>query len=90
MVDHVVMEEDLRGGERVRAYRLEGLSAGRWVPLGDGAAIGHKRIQPVPPTRLEAVRLEVTRAAAPPRIRRLAAFATGATPPATWNDPGPR
>ncbi len=89
-VDHVIIEEDLRGGERVRAFRLSGLSAGQWTPLGEGTAIGHKRIQPIPPVTLEAVRLEVTDASAPPRIRRLAAFATGVLPPASWNDPGPR
>ena len=90
LVDHVVVEEDLAGGERVRAYRLDGLAEGQWVPLGEGTAIGHKRIQPVPPLRLEAVRLAVTADAAVPRIRRLAAYATGAAPPAAWNDPGPR
>jgi alpha-L-fucosidase len=89
-VDHVVLEEDLAGGERVRAYRLEGRRGGAWVPLGDGIAVGHKRIQPVPPTRVDAIRLGVLRSAAMPRIRRLAAFSTGAAPPATWNDPGPR
>jgi alpha-L-fucosidase len=90
VVDHVVMEEDLAGGERVRDYRLEGLAGGQWIPLGSGTAVGHKRIQPVPPLRLEALRLDVTRSVAPPRVRRLAAFATGAAPPPTWNDPGPR
>jgi len=90
LVDHVVIEEDLAGGERVRAYRLDGLAEGQWVPLGDGTAVGHKRIQPVPPLRLAAVRLTVARSAAAPRVRRLAAFATGAAPPASWNDPGPR
>jgi alpha-L-fucosidase len=89
-IDHVVIEEDLAGGERVREYRLDGLADGRWVPLGEGTAIGHKRIQPIPALRVEAIRLDLTRSAAPPRIRRLAAFSTGATPPATWNDPGPR
>jgi len=89
-VDHVVLEEDLAGGERVRAYRLEGRAGGQWVSLGDGTAIGHKRIQPVPPTAVDAIRLEVTESVASPRIRRLAAFATGAAPPPTWNDPGPR
>jgi alpha-L-fucosidase len=74
----------------VRAYRLEGRRGGAWVPLGDGIAVGHKRIQPVPPTRVDAIRLGVLRSAAMPRIRRLAAFSTGAAPPATWNDPGPR
>ena len=89
-VDHVVIEEDLRGGERVRQFGLEGRAGGAWRSLGEGTAIGHKRIQPVPRTTVDAIRLEVTRAAATPRIRRLAAFATGAAPPPTWNDPGPR
>jgi alpha-L-fucosidase len=90
VVDHVVIEEDLRGGERVRGYRLWGRRDGAWRPLGEGSAVGHKRIQPVPAGQLEAVRLEVTESVAPPRIRRLAAIATGAAPPPTWNDPGPR
>jgi len=90
LVDHVVLEEDLAGGERVREYWLEGLADGQWIPLGTGTAIGHKRIQPIPALRLEAIRLEVTHSAGAPRIRRLAAFATGAAPPPSWNDPGPR
>jgi alpha-L-fucosidase len=89
-VDHVVLEEDLTGGERVRSYRLEGLAGGRWIALGEGSAIGHKRIQPVQPATLEAIRLAVVRSAATPRLRRLAAFATGSAPPATWSEPGPR
>jgi hypothetical protein len=44
------------------------------------------RIQPVEPRTLDAVRLTVTRSAAAPQIRRLAAFATNAAPPKTWND----
>ena len=86
-VDHVVIEEDLRGGERVWAYRLAGLHDGTWRPLGEGTAIGHKRIQPVAPSLFDAVRLEVTRSTATPRIRRLAAFATGSAPPPSWNEP---
>jgi hypothetical protein len=35
---------------------------------------------------VDAVRLNVTRAAAAPQLRRLAVFATGAAPPKTWND----
>jgi alpha-L-fucosidase len=89
-VDHMVIEEDLRGGERVREYRLWGRRGGAWLPLGEGSAIGHKRIQPIASSLLEALRLEVTRSTMTPRIRRLAAFATRAAPPPPWNDPGPR
>ncbi|MGD0485497.1 MAG: alpha-L-fucosidase, partial [Gemmatimonadales bacterium] len=77
-VDHVVLEEDLAGGERVREYRLEGLVNGAWTLLGTGTAIGHKRIHPVGPVTAAAIRLAGARVAAPPMIRRLAAFDTGA------------
>ena len=83
-VDHIVLREDLSGGERVRAYRLEGLVDGAWTLLGTGSAIGHNRIQPVGPITASALRVDCTRSAATPLIRRLAAFDTGAAPPPTW------
>jgi alpha-L-fucosidase len=86
-VDHVVLAEDLSGGERVRAYRLEGLVGGRWTTLGAGSAIGHQRIHPVGPTVVDAVRLAVTACAAEPLIRRIALFDTGVGPPASWAAP---
>ncbi len=89
--DTIVLQEDTTYGERIRAYKLEGLSAGKWTALGEGSAVGHKRIQPVtpavPPARIEAVRLSVTESAAPPVVRSLAAFDTGVAPPADWNAP---
>jgi alpha-L-fucosidase len=85
-IDHVVVQEDIAQGERVRAFVLEGLSGGAWATLGSGTAIGQMRIQPVEPRTVEAVRLTVTQSPLAPRIRKLAVFATGASPPKTWND----
>jgi alpha-L-fucosidase len=86
-VDHVVLAEDIAGGERVRAYRLDGRVGGQWTPLGSGSAIGHKRIQPVGPADVDAVRLVVTGSAAEPLIAQLALFTTGTAPPTTWAEP---
>ncbi len=86
-VDHVIIQEDIGGGERVREYSLEGLSEGKWVPLGGGTAIGQMRIQPVGPSTVETLRLTCARSVGTPSIRKFAAFATGAAPPKTWNDP---
>ncbi len=83
-IDTVVLEEDTAKGERVREYRIEGRANGVWQSLGDGSAIGHKRIQPVEPMTVEAVRLTMTKAAALPGIRTLAVFDTGVAPPADW------
>jgi alpha-L-fucosidase len=86
-IDHVILEEDCSGGQGVRAYRLEARVRGHWQPAGPGTAIGHKRIQPVTPVVVDAVRLVTTKCAAQPAIRRFAVFNTGAKPPSTWDAP---
>jgi alpha-L-fucosidase len=73
-IDHVISTEDIREGERVREYVLEGFAAGAWRQLTEGTAIGHKKIDRFAPVEVSRLRLRVTRAAADPRIQRLAAF----------------
>ena len=84
-VDTVVMEEEIALGERIRAYRLEGLVDGAWKPVGDGVSVGHKRIQPIEPVVLGGVRLVATSSVGGARLRSIAAFDTGVEPPADWN-----
>jgi alpha-L-fucosidase len=86
-VDHVILQEEIGHGERVREYVLEGLAEGKWIPLGTGTAIGQMRIHPFEPRTLGALRLRCTHAVATPMIRRMAVFATSTAPPATWNNP---
>ena len=77
-VDHVIIMEDIREGERVREYVVEGLvPGGAWQRLCDGSAIGHKRIEQFGTTEVAAIRLRTTKAIATPQIRRLAAFECG-------------
>lgn len=86
-IDHVVLQEEVSRGERVRAWRLDGFAWGRWGLIGQGSAIGHKRILPIQPQGYTMLRLRVTDAAADPIIRRFAAFDVGTPPPRTWSDP---
>ena len=86
-VDHVVLMEEVGGGERVRAWRLDGFAWGRWDLIGQGSAIGHKRILPVPPQGYTRLRLRITDAVSEPIIRRFAALDVGTAPPKTWRDP---
>ncbi len=83
-IDTVVLQENTALGERVRRYQLQGLVGDTWRTIGDGSAIGHKRIQPVAPLTLTAVRLLITQAKGAPAIRNLAVFHTGVAPPADW------
>jgi alpha-L-fucosidase len=80
-IQYCVTMEDIAQGERVREYTLEALVDGQWSELTRGTAIGHKKIDPVAPTRATKVRLRVLRSVGEPLIRRFAVFAA-ASPPA--------
>jgi alpha-L-fucosidase len=84
LVDHVVLEEDLRAGQRILSYRLDGLLAGGWHPLGAGTSIGHKRILPIAPGRYSELRVVFPNPLDRPVLRTFSAYQTGAEPPATW------
>jgi alpha-L-fucosidase len=86
-VDHAILQEDCRFGQRVRAFRLEGLAGGHWSEIYTGSSIGHKRIVPFDAHSFTALRLVVTESAGEPRLRLFAVFHTGAIAPATWDAP---
>jgi alpha-L-fucosidase len=86
-VDHVILQEEVGRGERVRAWRLDGMSWGRWQQIAAGTAMGHKQIVPIRPDGYTVLRLRVTDAVDEPVIRRFAAFNVGTAPPRTWRDP---
>ena len=73
-LDRVVLQEEIAHGERVLAYTLQGKKGARWITLATGSNIGHKRIVCFPPQNLEAIRLEITRAKAEPRLASFAVF----------------
>jgi alpha-L-fucosidase len=84
-VDTVILQEDIAKGERVRQYRIEGRADGTWHMLGEGTSIGHKRIQPVEPITVDALRIVTTRSVGTPIFRTVAVFRTGVPPPSDWN-----
>jgi len=80
-IDHVVAMEDIRrGGERMRAYTIEGFRAGKWFHLVSGSAVGHKKIDFFPAVEVERVRMRTVQANGVPLIRRLAAYFAGSIP----------
>ena len=76
-IDHVIAMEDIREGERVREYRVEGMVGNQWQELSRGTAIGHKKIDPFKAVEVSAVRFRAVRAAARPLLRRLAVYDVG-------------
>lgn len=75
-LDHVIVMEDISGGERVRAYVVEGWDGGEWRRLAGGTAVGHKKIDRFPVASVDRVRLRVLESADTPLIRRFAVFYT--------------
>lgn len=76
-IDHVVVQEMIEKGERVRDHVIEGLTGETWIPLAAGKVIGHKWIYRFKPQIISRVRLRVTASLAPPQIRSLACFNIG-------------
>lgn len=73
-VDRVVLQEDIREGERVLEYALRGYVDGHWLTLGQGTNIGHKRIVRFDPLRTDRLQLEIVRSKADPQIKTFAVY----------------
>jgi hypothetical protein len=73
--DHIVLQEDIREGERVREFVVEISKDGAWAEVARGSCIGHKYIHKLPrAVTTSAVRLRVSKSTAPPRIQSLALY----------------
>ena len=68
-LDHVVIQEDIRYGERVRAFDIEIRSDGKWSNLFRGSSIGHKLIIPVDSVKADRCRIRITKSIDKPKIK---------------------
>jgi alpha-L-fucosidase len=74
-IDHIVLREDIRGGERIRKFLIQGRNKdGKWLNLASGTQVGSRQIIPIPPTAMTALRLTVQDSVAPVAIRELSVF----------------
>jgi alpha-L-fucosidase len=58
-VNHVLIQEDIAKGERIRNYEIEGYSGGRWITLANGESIGNKRIEKFDTIKLSRLRIKI-------------------------------
>jgi alpha-L-fucosidase len=80
LVDHVILQEDLRSGERIRRFAIEtwpAPSSGMPIVVYEGRSVGHKAICRFPPVRASAVRLSVLEADGPVRLRCVKLYGPG-------------
>lgn len=76
-IDHLVLMEDIRLGERIREYVVDALRDGQWVEIARGSAVGHKKIDAFPPVAASAVRLRVLSSEGEPLVRSMGAYGVG-------------
>ena len=74
VVRDVLLMEDIRAGERIREFTLEGFLGEQWRPLARGCCVGHKRLVAIPSLQPSRLRLTIHRASDIPNVRRFAAF----------------
>lgn len=74
-INHVILQEDLTGGQRVLAFTLEVLTGdGVWEEVYAGTSIGSKRICWFPAVQARKVRASFTNVKAVPRIPVFSVF----------------
>lgn len=76
-IDHVVIQEDIVFGERVRKYVVEGKTGEKWIELATGISIGYKRIERFDAVEVSAVRVRFTKFSYLPVIKNLAVYFAG-------------
>lgn len=74
-INAIVIAEDIRQGERVRNYKVEGKVNGKWKILATGSCIGHKRIEEIEPVEVSALRLQIEESLAQPVIADFSVYA---------------
>jgi len=73
-VNHVVLQEDIAKGERIRKYQIEGYSEGRWNVLASGESIGNKRIEKFDSKKLSRIRLKIIDSDGLVQIKNMSAY----------------
>jgi alpha-L-fucosidase len=79
-INHVVIMEDYREGERIRAYQVEGWTGNEWKILSTGSSIGRKKIDFFKDTTVSKVKLVVTKSVGEPILRSIDLYYITDTP----------
>lgn len=74
LINHIIIQENIKNGERIRNFEIEGLVNGKWKVLASGESIGHKRIIQIETIAVSSIRLKVLKATRAPQIKNLAVY----------------
>jgi alpha-L-fucosidase len=72
--DHALTMEWLNAGQHVQKYAIEIYREGKWVRVGGGSAIGHKKIDAFPRSTASRVRMNILSSSGEAHIREFQIF----------------
>ena len=73
-INHIVIQEDIQQGERIRKYELQARLKGKWKTVCKGSCVGHKRIQVFDDVKSNHFRLKVIDSIAEPKIKNFSVY----------------
>lgn len=73
-INHIVLQENIAKGERVRGFRLEGKTKNGWQSLFEGSGIGHKFIHAFKDIEVSQIRLTIKESKGEPMIQSFEVF----------------
>ena len=73
-INHIILQEDISNGERVRHYKLEVFINNQWKEVGRGECIGHKRIQIIETVETSRIRLKILESKAKPKLKNFSIY----------------
>jgi len=73
-INHIVLQENIAKGERVRKFIIEGKTSEGWQTIFEGSCIGHKFIHRFDEMEVSDVRLNILESKGEPQIQNFQAF----------------
>lgn len=73
-INHIILQENIANGERVRKFVLEGKTSDGWQTIFEGSCIGHKFIHRFDEMEVSAVHLTILESKGEPQIQNFQVF----------------
>jgi alpha-L-fucosidase len=73
-IDHIILEEDISKGERVREFKLEAKINGKWIEIYEGSSIGHKHIVAMDAINTDSIRFVVLSSIGEPQLKSISIY----------------
>jgi alpha-L-fucosidase len=73
-IDHIILMEDIRFGERVRKFELEAIVDDKWISIALDTAIGHRYILQISKVKTRMLKLNVKESVERPILKEFSCF----------------